>query len=74
MYEFPADANREIDESAEPWKQRFHVPVVAYTELALKNTRRGLAISDRSGESQLYAWDIPADRLEQLTHEPTGVK
>lgn len=62
---------RQTDEDA-AWKQRFRVPVIAWTQLAAQAPHRGLAVSNRSGVYQLYAWDVPAGGLTQLTDLPTG--
>ncbi len=58
----------------ETWKQRFSVPVVAFTALASNNLNRGMAISDRTGISQIHAWDVRTGHLRQLTDEPAGMK
>lgn len=55
------------------WKERFRVPVVRYTSLARRAKTRGVAVSNRSGCFQLYAWDVPSARLTQLTDDPAGV-
>ena len=55
-----------------PWKQRFRVPNT-WTQLAKANPQRGLAISNRSGVYQLYAWDVATGELQQLTTRPTGI-
>ncbi len=55
-----------------PWKQRYRVPHT-WTEIAAENPHRGLASSNRSGVSQLYAWEVPTNELRQLTDRPEGV-
>ena len=62
----------QLDENA-PWKQRFRAPYIAWTQLARGNPTRGLAVTTRSGQYQLYAWDIPTSELRQLTFRPEGV-
>ena len=57
---------------AAPWKQRFRAPVVPSTQLAKAAPARGLAVSNRTGVYQLYAWDVPTGTLTQLTHRPEG--
>jgi dipeptidyl aminopeptidase/acylaminoacyl peptidase len=52
------------------WKQRFRAPVVLYTQLAQENPARGLAVSNRSGIYQLYAWKVATGELTQLTDGP----
>jgi len=55
------------------WQERFRVPFMPFSHLAKANPARGLMISNQdNGFFQLYAWDIPAGKLEQLTHLPTG--
>lgn len=60
-----------VEEDA-PWKQRFRAPVVLYTHLAKTDPTRRLAVSNKSGVYQLYAWDVPSGELRQLTHRPEG--
>lgn len=54
------------------WKARYRAPWIAYTKLAKAAPERGMAVSNRSGTYQLYAWDVPAGELRQLTSRPTG--
>jgi dipeptidyl aminopeptidase/acylaminoacyl peptidase len=61
----------QTDEHAD-WKQRFQVPVISWTQIAAQAPDRGLAVSNRSGVYQLYAWDVPTGGLTQLTDLPTG--
>lgn len=56
-----------------PWKQRFRVSTVLWTQLAKRNPTRGIAVSNRSGIYQLYAWDVSAGQLTQLTNQPEGL-
>lgn len=64
---------RELQVEADaPWKQRFRVPTVLWTQLAAAAPTRGLAASNQSGVYQLYAWDVPSGGLTQLTHRPEG--
>ncbi len=60
----------ETDEA--PWKQRFRAPIT-YADIAPMAPERGIAISNRSGVFQLYAWDVPRDQLTQLTERAEGV-
>src|SRR2546423_3548846 len=53
-----------------PWKQRFRAPVVLWTTVARNAPSAGLAVSNRSGAYQLYAWDVPTGDLTQLTDRP----
>jgi dipeptidyl aminopeptidase/acylaminoacyl peptidase len=54
------------------WKQRYRAPTT-WTEVAAENPQRVLATSNRSGVSQLYAWEVPTNELRQLTIRPEGV-
>lgn len=55
------------------WQRRFRVPFIPFSHLAKANPARGLMIGNQdNGFFQLYAWDIPAGKLEQLTHLPAG--
>jgi dipeptidyl aminopeptidase/acylaminoacyl peptidase len=56
-----------------PWKRRFRAPVVASTELAARNPARGMAVTNRSGVYQLYAWDVATGELRQITDKAAGV-
>src|SRR5215212_375799 len=56
-----------------PWKQRFHVERILWSALADERPDRGLAVSNRSGRYQLYAWEVPTGHLRQLTDRPEGV-
>lgn len=57
-----------------PWKQRFRLPVFFSPQLATTNPARGLAVSNKDSDAfQLYTWDIPNGRLQQLTHHPGGI-
>lgn len=62
----------QLEENA-PWKQRFRVPHVAWVQLAQGNPARGIAVSTKSGHYQIYAWNLPANELRQLTFRPEGV-
>src|SRR5919199_3218472 len=58
-------------DDAASWKQRFRAPIT-FAGLAQANPTRGLATSNRSGVSQLYAWDVPTGKLRQITDRPEG--
>lgn len=53
------------------WKQRFRAPKT-YGWPAKCNPERGMAISNRSGVYQLYAWEPASGELRQLTDRPAG--
>ncbi len=54
------------------WQQRFRISKVMWTQTAKKAPERGLAVSNQSGVTQLYAWNVPGGSLRQLTYIPTG--
>jgi dipeptidyl aminopeptidase/acylaminoacyl peptidase len=56
-----------------PWRQRFRAASVAWADIAAANPRRGLVCTNKDGIYQLYAWDIPAGSLRQITDQPAGV-
>lgn len=60
-----------VDDAAS-WKQRFRAPVILWTDLAKAAPTRGLAVSNKSGVYQLYAWDVPTGELTPLTDQPEG--
>lgn len=64
--------NLQLDDNAS-WKQRFRAPVVLWTQLAKAAPDRGLAVSNKSGKYQLYAWEVSTGELRQLTDHPTGI-
>ena len=55
-----------------PWQQRFRAPSILYSRLAKAAPSRGLVVTNRSGQYQLYAWDVPTSDLRQVTYDPTG--
>jgi len=55
-----------------PWKQRFRAWTVAGAAVASREPARGIAITNRTGVYQVYAWDVPAGELRQLTFRPSG--
>jgi pimeloyl-ACP methyl ester carboxylesterase len=59
-------------EDQAPWKQRFRAASISHTQIAPANPRRGLVVSNASGQQQLYAWDVASGSLRQLTHRSTG--
>jgi dipeptidyl aminopeptidase/acylaminoacyl peptidase len=56
-----------------PWMQRFRVERILWSALAEEQPARGLAVSNRTGRYQLYAWEVPQGQLRQLTDRPEGV-
>ena len=57
----------------EVWKERYRARVVAWTQPAASNRSRALAASNRTGVTQLYAWDVETNELRQLTKKPEGL-
>lgn len=55
------------------WRARFRAPSIANMQLAGKNTSRGMIATNRSGITQLYAWDVKTGNLRQLTNKPAGM-
>ncbi|MCP5010532.1 MAG: hypothetical protein GY942_11170, partial [Aestuariibacter sp.] len=55
------------------WKRRFRQPRIIKSDVAAANPNRGLVCSNKSGKYQLYAWDVPAGQLQQLTDKEAGV-
>ena len=66
-------SNLQLDDNA-PWRQRFRAPVVVWTQLAPANRARGVAITNRSGKNQLYAWNVSTGELQQLTDQTAGIQ
>ncbi|HJR81077.1 MAG TPA: prolyl oligopeptidase family serine peptidase [Anaerolineales bacterium] len=66
-------SNLQLDDNA-PWRQRFRAPVVVWTQLAPANRARGVAITNRSGKNQLYAWNVSTGELHQLTDQTAGIQ
>lgn len=60
-------------EKTAPWVQRYKAFNILRTALAAANPDRGLAITNKSGRYQLYAWDVKTGHLRQLTDSSTGV-
>src|SRR5918911_2949156 len=60
-------------EASAVWKQRYRASGIWWAEVARRAPARGLAVTTTSGTGQLYAWDVPAGTLRQLTQRPEGV-
>ncbi len=56
-----------------PWKERYRVPIIGWTQLARAAPERGLAVGNRTGKYQLYAWEAATGELRPLTDRPTGI-
>jgi dipeptidyl aminopeptidase/acylaminoacyl peptidase len=61
-----------MSEHDDRWKERFRARVVHWTAPAAGDRRRALAVSNRTGVAQLYAWDVPTGELRQVTDRPDG--
>jgi len=55
------------------WRDRFRAGVVKSAVRARSNPRRGVAITDRDGNDEAYAWDVEAGTLQRLTAEGNAV-
>lgn len=55
------------------WQRRFRAPVVLWTQSAALTPDHGVAVTNPSGVFQLYAWDVAAGNLRQLTNRPEGM-
>lgn len=60
------------------WKKRYRTGDIYYAAdplagVAAYAPERGIVINARSGTGQIYAWDVPAGPLRQLTHSQEGV-
>jgi hypothetical protein len=56
-----------------PGKQRFRAERILWSALTENRPDRGLVVSNPSGRYQLYAWQMPAGDLRQLTDRPEGI-
>ncbi|MFW5691044.1 MAG: prolyl oligopeptidase family serine peptidase [Chloroflexota bacterium] len=54
------------------WKRRFYADA-PYAAVAQSNPAHGMVMTNSSGIYQLYAWDLNARTLRQLTSVPGGV-
>ncbi|MEX2225695.1 MAG: prolyl oligopeptidase family serine peptidase [Dehalococcoidia bacterium] len=55
-----------------PWKRRFRAWTVAGAAVASREPTRGIAITNKTGVYQVYAWDVRTGDLRQLTFKPSG--
>jgi dipeptidyl aminopeptidase/acylaminoacyl peptidase len=55
-----------------PWKQRFRAWTVAGAAVASREPTRGIAVTNRTGVYQVYAWGVPSGDLRQITFTPSG--
>jgi dipeptidyl aminopeptidase/acylaminoacyl peptidase len=62
-----------LDDNA-VWKQRFRLQSAYGMWVAKADPTRGLAGSNISGMTQLYAWNVASGELRQLTNGPVGVR
>jgi len=59
-------------EDTAPWKVRFRIPRIYNTQIAIKDSTRGLVPCNKSGLFQLYAWNVATGSLTQLTNRSDG--
>jgi dipeptidyl aminopeptidase/acylaminoacyl peptidase len=65
---------KELDlRSDAPWKLRFRAPVIAWTQLASQNPKRGLVCTNKDGIYQLYSWNVETGELRQATQQGAGL-
>jgi dipeptidyl aminopeptidase/acylaminoacyl peptidase len=55
-----------------PWRQRFRAPSYLYYMRAELAPERGVVVYNPEGVYQFFAWDVPTNRLRQMTHRPEG--
>jgi dienelactone hydrolase len=55
------------------WKRRFRAISIIATQIARSNPKRGLVVNSESGQFHLYAWDVPENKLKQLTFKAGGI-
>jgi dipeptidyl aminopeptidase/acylaminoacyl peptidase len=63
----------EAERDRDHWKERYRTRIVSWTAPAASDRSRALAASNRTGVTQLYAWDVATNALRQVTHEQEGV-
>lgn len=54
------------------WKQRYRVTMILWAQLARSAISRGVISTNKSGQNQLYAWDVNSGTLRQLTYRTAG--
>ena len=59
-------------ELTQKWKKRYQISDIMMTRLAADAPQRGLALSNKSGVMQLYAWNVVSGEMQQRTNFPTG--
>jgi Tol biopolymer transport system component len=55
------------------WRKRFRAADIFWAAIAPQDPNRGVVCTNKDGIYQLYAWDVPAGNLAQVTHQPAGV-
>jgi dienelactone hydrolase len=56
-----------------PWKQRFRAPAIVYSAIAAHAPARGIAVLNKEGPYQVYAWNVPSGELERRTDRSEGL-
>src|SRR5687768_7815479 len=55
------------------WRKRFRAADIIWAVIAKQNPTRGLVCTNKDGIYQLYAWDVQAGELAQVTRQSAGV-
>ena len=55
------------------WRDRFRAGVVQWATRARSNPARGVVITDRDGNDEAYAWDVPSRELRRVSDAGTAV-
>jgi dienelactone hydrolase/Tol biopolymer transport system component len=61
----------QLDDDA-PWKQRFRAAEVYSSRIAPLAPTKGVLVDNRSGTMQWNRWDVPSNKLTQITSTPGG--
>ena len=55
------------------WRDRFRAGLVHLASRAVAHPAHGVVISDRDGNDEAYAWDVPSGSLRQVSDSGTAV-
>ena len=55
------------------WRDRFRAGSIYAASVARRNPARGVAVTDRDGSEEAYAWDVESGTLRRLTDASTAV-
>lgn len=56
-----------------PWKERFRAASIIFSSIARNEPGNGLAITNKDGLYQAYAWEVNSGRLSQRSSRPEGL-